>query len=83
MFSTPRPQYLSTPNPDSDSLCQVMASNNVKEAARIQDMAIEPLPPTVQREGKLIPFFEQGLITGGLLFIAPVVGALATAGFKG
>jgi hypothetical protein len=46
--------------------------------ARIAGLALSPLPPSDQRKGGAIGFFEQGLITGGLTVILPVVAVAAT-----
>lgn len=51
--------------------------------ARIAGLALEPLPPSDQRKGGAIGFFEQGLFTGGLTIILPVVAVAVTGLFFG
>lgn len=43
--------------------------------------ALAPLPATKQRQGFKIGFFEQGIITGGLITLASLVGAISTLGY--
>jgi tetrahydromethanopterin S-methyltransferase subunit G len=43
--------------------------------------AVAPLPETGQRAGKRIGFFEQGIITGGVITLVSFMATVATAGF--
>jgi hypothetical protein len=84
MFSIPKPQFVA-PAKTTDT-----ADNAQKKNKKIQNsdsqrlkaynlqMAVAPLTPTGQPFGGGIGFFEQGIITGLVVFVLPVfIGAIA------
>jgi hypothetical protein len=78
MFSVSRPQFVSSPS--SKSKYPKSATNilSFKEEDKIsikeiRKETLEPLKPTGQGKGEAIGFFEQGLITGGIVLLGVVV----------
>ncbi|KAJ6094584.1 hypothetical protein N7467_002097 [Penicillium canescens] len=76
-FELPRPQLI-TPIPSS---VQVILDNNASKADTLWREAIAPLASTKQRPGFKIGFFEQGIITGGLITLASLVATVSTLGY--
>jgi hypothetical protein len=60
---------------------QVILDNNTSKADTLWREAIAPLAPTKQRPGFKIGFFEQGIITGGLITLASLVATVSTLGY--
>lgn len=52
----------------------------IKSAALWQE-ALAPLPSTNQRPGFRIGFFEQGIITGGLITLGSLIATVSTLGY--
>jgi hypothetical protein len=86
MFSVSRPQYISSPS----SISKSKKSNPVYSlltfdqtdrisTKEIRKEAMKPLKPTGQGKGEAIGFFEQGIITGGVILFGVVVPTLAYA----
>jgi hypothetical protein len=59
---------------------QTVLSNGAK-ADKLWREAMAPLPPTKQRPGFKIGFFEQGIITGGLISLVSLVATISTVGY--
>ncbi|KAJ6013005.1 hypothetical protein N7522_003360 [Penicillium canescens] len=76
-FELPRPQLIT---PVSSSV-QVILDNNASKADTLWREAIAPLASTKQRPGFKIGFFEQGIITGGLITLASLVATVSTLGY--
>ncbi|CAG8131677.1 unnamed protein product [Penicillium olsonii] len=75
-FEIPRPQIL-TPVPSSVE----KILHNESKADQIWREALAPLPSTNQRPGFKIGFFEQGIITGGLITLGSLVATASTLGY--
>lgn len=56
----------------------VLQSNGIPKSDHTSQELLLPLPPTKQRAGHSIGFFEQGLITGGLVTVSSLVAIVAT-----
>jgi hypothetical protein len=74
MFSSPCPQFISSPAPLPDS-------------SKLKDLTSKQLKPTGQRPGHALGFFEQGILLGlgsAALVVLPIIGwGLFTAGKYG
>jgi len=82
MFSVPRPQFTSPSKSSSHDPASSILSFNQKDKASIKDirkLALKPLKPTGQGKGEAIGFFEQGIITGGMVLFGVVVPAMGYA----
>jgi hypothetical protein len=60
---------------------QTILGANTAKADLLWRQAIAPLPSTNQRAGFKIGYFEQGIITGGLITLASVVATVSTLGY--
>ena len=80
MFSVPRPEYI-------NYLARTGAVANVLDGAeadaerKLREEAQKPLPPTGQRPGKAIGFFEQGLLVGATVLTTTTITGLALVGY--
>lgn len=82
MFSVPRPQFASPSKPTAHDPASNVLSFNSKGKVTTKDirkLALKPLKPTGQGKGEAIGFFEQGIITGGLVLFGVVVPAMGYA----
>lgn len=74
MFSTPRPQFVTPPEP-------------LPPSSKLKELALKELKPTGQPVGHAIGFFEQGIIVGltsTAVIVLPLLGwSLFTAGKHG
>ncbi|CAG8946442.1 unnamed protein product [Penicillium salamii] len=75
-FEVPRPQILK-PVPNSTDI----VLGNTAKADKLWREAIAPLPSTKQRPGFKIGFFEQGIITGGLITLGSLIATASTLGY--
>lgn len=64
-------------------LNDALRGSDSQSLLQLRQRAATPLPPTGQREGKAIRFFEQGLITGGLIVAMPILTSAAAMGYYG
>ena len=80
MFSTATPQFVE-PSELSKQLTIASKAANAPhfKTLLLKEMTLKALPPDDQREGKVVGFFDQGLITGGTILLAPVIGGLTVA----
>jgi hypothetical protein len=72
MFSLPRPQF-------------VVPSAVLPTSTKLKELALAKLPPTNQRPGHALGFFEQGILIGlgtSALLILPMLGWGIFAGGK-
>ncbi|KAJ5756979.1 uncharacterized protein N7511_007161 [Penicillium nucicola] len=76
-FELPRPQLI-VPAPSS---VQIILGNDTAKADTLWREAIAPLASTKQKPGFKIGFFEQGIITGGLITLASLVATVSTLGY--
>lgn len=77
MFSVARPQFISPLSAEHVLIRDVLQKPNSTTLNEIRALALKPLPPTGQKAGHAIGFFEQGIITGGLTIVLPAVVALS------
>lgn len=77
-FQKPRPQLI-TPS------ASAYAAQTILDKSTNSDIlwraALAPLPSTKQRPGFSIGFFEQGLITGGVITLASLLATVSTIGY--
>lgn len=83
MFTVPRPSYISAPSQTSNLLTTILTSPSTTiSVVELDKEALAELPPTGQKPGHHIGFFEQGIITGMATVLLPAaVGTLALAAF--
>ncbi|KAK1142487.1 hypothetical protein N8T08_007849 [Aspergillus melleus] len=79
LLQTPRPQVLHETN--NTSLVRAALSSSNSQRATVWNAALVPLPRTGQKAGWRIGFFEQGIITGGVITLFSVVVSLSTLGY--
>ena len=79
MFSKPRPEYINFTSV-STTIGDVLDSSEPELSQRLREEAEKPLPPTGQRAGKAIGFFEQGLLTGVTILATTTVTSVALVG---
>ncbi|PWY96204.1 aldehyde dehydrogenase PutA [Aspergillus sclerotioniger CBS 115572] len=80
----PRPQFVTETS--NTALVREIISTAVGHSTKSNDAwreALAPLPPIGQAEGKRIGFFEQGIITGGVITLFSLVATLSTLGIYG
>jgi hypothetical protein len=75
MFSIPAAEFVGS-DESSGRLAQVLYSEG--EGGKVQ--CEETLPPTDQPQGGAIGFFEQGLLTGGVILLTGVIGTATLLG---
>jgi hypothetical protein len=76
MFSIPSPEYI-TPSPQSSLLTRLLDKNDKETQAKIKAEMSTPLSPMNEPAGKAIAFFEQGLLTGGVVVLVFAITGLA------
>ncbi|KAJ5622652.1 hypothetical protein N7528_005884 [Penicillium herquei] len=79
-FQLPRPQLITVPAAAVATQTILSSTNTIKSDALWRE-SIAPLPSTNQRPGHKIGFFEQGLITGGLITLGSVIATVSTLGY--
>lgn len=80
MFSVAEP-HIVLPSELSATLEIALSSSSVAKAPGLRQLALAPLAPTGQGSGKVVGFFDQGLITGATILLTPVVGGVTVAGY--
>lgn len=63
MFSVPRPEFINFPAL-SHTVAEVLDEGKTDAGRKLREEAQNRLPPSTQRAGKAIGFFEQGLFSG-------------------
>jgi hypothetical protein len=79
MFSVPRPEFINF-SARSAAIAKALDGPEPGGERKLREEAQKPLPPTSQRPGKAIGFFEQGLLTGATILAASALTTLAVAG---
>ncbi|KAL6233297.1 hypothetical protein BDW75DRAFT_252112 [Aspergillus navahoensis] len=79
-FQVPRPQFV-TESARTTLTRTVLDRPSSTEAVRVWKGALEPLPPTGQKAGKRIGFFEQGILTGVGITLFSVIGVVGVVGY--
>ncbi|GFF89033.1 aldehyde dehydrogenase family 3 member B1 [Aspergillus udagawae] len=80
LFQVPRPQFVAETNNSALVKCILDPSGATKSGNAWRE-ALTALPSTGQRPGWRIGFFEQGIITGGVITLATLVAAVSTVGW--
>lgn len=76
MFSVPKADYASETQ-SSRRLAEAVRSEDRAWAEFYQEQTTTALGPTGQKAGKVVGFFDQGLITGIVVFWVPVIVSVA------
>ncbi|KAH7016424.1 Aldehyde/histidinol dehydrogenase [Microdochium trichocladiopsis] len=77
LFSVPKPQHM-VPTPLSETIAAIMS--NPHSTAVVLDP--KALPPVKRLKNRLAPgFFEQGIVTGGLLLLSVVLSCTGWVGY--
>lgn len=79
-FQQPRPQLI-TPSAKAYTARTILENTNTTDSDNLWRAAIASLPSTKQRPGFKIGFFEQGIITGGVLTLASLIATVSTIGY--
>ncbi|KAL5340410.1 Aldehyde/histidinol dehydrogenase [Aspergillus crustosus] len=83
-FQVPRPQFVSE-TPSTTLLHRVLGGGGGKpgaqDAIEAWKEAVAPLPEIGIKAGKRIGFFEQGIITGGVITLFSFVATVSTLGY--
>ncbi|KAJ5094758.1 hypothetical protein N7456_010619 [Penicillium angulare] len=79
-FQLSRPQLITSPA-QSHATQTILENLNTVKSDSLWREAIAPLPSTNQRPGHKIGFFEQGIITGGLITLASLIATVSTLGY--
>ena len=80
-LQVPRPQILS--ETQSTALVKaILNPANPRKSSTLWREAISPLPPTKQKDAEsTIGFFEQGIITGGIITLVSFVATVSILGY--
>ncbi|KAL2867214.1 uncharacterized protein BJX67DRAFT_353400 [Aspergillus lucknowensis] len=81
-FQVPRPQFVSQ-STNTALIRRVLEQPGSQEALAAWTDAVAPLPSTGQTAGWRIGFFEQGIITGGVITLFSFVATVSTLGYYG
>ncbi|KAI9930236.1 hypothetical protein ASPWEDRAFT_35534 [Aspergillus wentii DTO 134E9] len=71
LLQVPRPQIVKETS-NAALVRAILETSNSKNGRALWNETIAPLPPTRQKAGWKIGFFEQGIITGGVIFLTTV-----------
>ncbi|KKK24658.1 hypothetical protein P175DRAFT_0486741 [Aspergillus ochraceoroseus IBT 24754] len=80
LFQVPRPQLV-TETSNTRLVRRVLDQAGSQKSVAIWNEAMAPLPSTGQRPGQRIGFFEQGIITGGVVTLVSLVATVSTLGY--
>lgn len=84
MFSQPAPQFLAATEVTKRlSMTFGARHSRTNWSSILTDLQSIPLPTDDRRDGKVVGFFDQGLLTGASLLLTPVVGGLVIASWYG
>jgi hypothetical protein len=81
MFEVPRPQFIQFAGEQSETLRKALAA--AEPDLELHNMAVAPLPALNRRPGKAVGFFEQGLLTGVVALMVPVMTGAVVLGYYG
>ena len=79
-FQRPRVQLI-TPSANAYAAQTILENANTVPSDALWREALAPLPSTKQRPGFKIGFFEQGIISGGLISLGSLVATVSTLGY--
>ncbi|CAK96585.1 uncharacterized protein An07g01400 [Aspergillus niger] len=80
-LQVPRPQFVTETS--NTALVQEIVKGYASKSNDALREALVPLPAIGQRSGKAIGFFEQGIITGGVITLFTFVASISTMGVYG
>ncbi|OJI81685.1 hypothetical protein ABZX51_002027 [Aspergillus tubingensis] len=80
-LQVPRPQFVTQTS--NTALVRDIVSSYASKSNDALREALVPLPAIGQRSGKAIGFFEQGIITGGVITLFTFVASISTMGLYG
>ncbi|GKZ82234.1 hypothetical protein AnigIFM56816_007042 [Aspergillus niger] len=80
-LQVPRPQFVTKTS--NTALVQEIIKGYASKSNDALREALVPLPAIGQRSGKAIGFFEQGIITGGVITLFTFVASISTMGIYG
>ena len=80
MFSRPQPELIHI-SEQAKTLAKVLDDDDFNENRQLGRKALEALPSMNEPAGKAIGFFEQGIITGGVLLLMSTVATVVVSGF--
>lgn len=80
MFSRPQPELINI-SEQAKTLAKVLDDDDFNENRLLARRALEALPSMNEPAGKAIGFFEQGIITGGVLLLMSTVATVVVSGF--
>ncbi|KAF7131374.1 hypothetical protein CNMCM5793_004545 [Aspergillus hiratsukae] len=80
LLQVPRPQFVTETN-NSALVKSILDPSDATKSANAWREALASLPSTGRRPGWRIGFFEQGLITGGVITLATLVATVSTVGW--
>ncbi|KAK4942426.1 hypothetical protein LTR10_017873 [Elasticomyces elasticus] len=75
MFSRPSPEQVSI-SPQHDLLVRFLEANSRESQSQTENELTQPLPPMNEPSRNAMGFFEQGLVTGGVLGLASILTAV-------
>ena len=78
-FEIPRPQVVN-PTINTTIAKAILEGEPVQSDRRLQEI-LAPLPAIQQRPGHKIGYFEQGIITGGLITLTSLITIVSAAGY--
>jgi hypothetical protein len=78
-FGVPRPQVVNRSG--NTVLAKSLLEGKVPKSIRSAQEFLSPLPEIEQRPGHKIGFFEQGIITGGLITLTSLITIVSAAGY--
>lgn len=82
MFQVPRAQ-IATQSSMTKLLQKGTPTRLLQHLSNLTKSVESPLPPTQQREGKAVGFFEQGLLTGAAVLATPILTAFGVLAYVG
>ena len=80
MFEVKRPEYI-TFSEQTSALASLLSNGDDDAWRKYRAKTRVPLAPTGQPEGKMIGFFEQGLLTGAVILGVTTITSAALLGF--
>ena len=80
MFSRPQPELINI-SEQAKTLAKVLDDDDFNENRLLARRALEALPSMNEPAGKAIGFFEQGIITGGVLLLMSTAAMVVVSGF--
>ena len=80
MFSRPQPELINI-SEQAKTLAKVLDDDDFNKNRQLSRKAMEALPSMNEPAGKAIGFFEQGIITGGVLLLMSTVATVVVSGF--